>query len=68
MFKTWKGIEKRFRKMKVKEEEKKRKKAKKVAVDDQGKENDGDKWKKDDGEDKGRKVMGIKGTGRKMII
>ena len=60
MFKMWKGIEKKFRKMKVKEEEKKRKKAKKDAVDDQGKGNDGDKWKKDDGEDKGKKGDGDK--------
>ena len=60
MFKKWKGIEKRFQKMKVKEEEKNRKKAKKDAVDDQGKGNDGDKWKKDDGKDKGKKGDGDK--------
>ena len=60
MFKTWKGIEKRFQKMKVKEEEKKRKKAKKDAVDDEGKGNDGDKWKKDDGKEKGKKGDGDK--------
>ena len=60
MFKTWKRIEKRFRKMKVKEEEEKRKKAKKDAVDDQGKGDDGDKRKKDDGEDKGKKGDGDK--------
>ena len=60
MFKKWKGIEKRFRKMKVKEEEKNRKKAKKDAVDDQGKGNDRDKWKKDDGKDKGKKGDGDK--------
>ena len=60
MFKTWKAIEKWFRKMKVKEEEKKRKKAKKDAVDDQGKGNDGDKRKKDDGKDTGKKGDGDK--------
>ena len=60
MFKKWKGIEKRFQKMKVKEEEKNRKKAKKDAVDDQGKGNDGDKRKKDDGKDKGKKGDGDK--------
>ena len=68
MFKMWKGIEKRFGKMKVKEEEKKRKKAKKDAVDDKGKGNDGDKRKKDDGKDTGKKGDGIKGRGRMMII
>ena len=60
MFKMWKRIEKRFRKMKVKEEEKKRKKAKKDAVDNQGKGDDRDKRKKDDGEDKGKKGDGDK--------
>ena len=60
MFKKWKGIEKRFRKMKVKEEEKNRKKAKKDAVDDQGKGNHGDKRKKDDSKDKGKKGDGDK--------
>ena len=58
MFKMWKHIEKRFQKRKVQEEEGKRKKAKKDAVDDKekeddgekGKKDDGDKWKKDDGD------------------
>ena len=55
MFKTWKRIEKRFRKMKAKEEDEKRKKAKKDSADDKGKGHDGDKRKKDDGEDKAKK-------------
>ena len=42
MFKMWKRIEKRFRKMKVNEEEEKRQKAKKDTVDDQRKGDDGD--------------------------
>ena len=55
----WKHIEKRFRKRKVQEEEDKRKKAKKDAVDDKEKEDDGEKGKKDDG-DKGKKGDGDK--------
>ena len=60
MFKTWKCIEKRFRKIKVKEEEEKRQKAKKDTVDDQRKGDDGDKQKKDGGEDKAKKGDGDK--------
>ena len=68
MFKMWKRIEKRFRKMKVKEEEEKRQKAKKDTVDDQRKGDDGDKQKKLAVKTKQRKEMGIKGKGRMMII
>ena len=60
MFKTWKRIEKRFQKMKAKEEDEKRKKAKKDSADDKGKRHDGDKRKKDDGEDKAKKGDGDK--------
>ena len=59
MFKTWKRIEKRFWKMKVKEEEK-RQKAKKDTVDDQRKGDDGDKQKKDGSEDEAKKGDGDK--------
>ena len=45
MFKTWKRIEKRFRKMKVKEEEEKRQKAKKDTVDDQRKGQTEKRWR-----------------------
>ena len=68
MFKTWKGIEKRFRKMKVKEEEKKRKKANKDAVDDQRREMTETNGRKMTVKTQGRKVMEIKGRGRMMII
>ena len=50
--KRGKRIEKRFRKMKVKEEEEKRQKAKKDTVDDKRKGDDGDKQKKDGSVDK----------------
>ena len=54
--------------MKVKEEEKNRKKAKKDAVDDQEREMTETNGRKMTVKTKGRKVMGIKGRGRMMII